>query len=78
MDLTLLVNNIIYDFLESIRITGLLLLPLLPDLSSKIDLQLGSLYDHKKSWNEQLNWGILKPESILPAPNPIIEKLEYE
>ena len=32
----------------------------------------------KKTWNEQLNWGILKHDSILPAPNPIIEKLDYE
>ncbi len=73
-----LVSTIIYNVLESTRIIGLLLLPLLPDLSSKIDHQLGSLYDDKKSWNEQLNWGKLKPKSILPVPNPIIDKLEYE
>ncbi len=73
-----LVSNIIYNVLESIRIIGLLLLPILPDLSSKIDIQLGSIYDKNKSWIEQLNWGILKHESILPIPNPIIEKLEYE
>ena len=73
-----LVSNIIYNVLESIRIIGLLLLPLLPDLSSKIDLQLGALYDKNKSWKNQLEWGILKSKSILPVPSPIIEKLEYE
>ncbi len=73
-----LVGNIIYNVLESTRIVGLLLLPLLPDLSSKIDIQLGSIYDEKISWTDQLNWGILKHKSNLPVPNPIIEKLEYE
>ena len=49
-----------------------------PDLASKIDKQLGSINNQKKSWIEQLNWGELKHESILPAPSPLIEKLEYE
>ena len=73
-----LVSNIIYNVLESTRIIGLLLLPLLPDLSTKIDSQLGSLYEQDKSWIEQLDWGKLKYNSILPKPIPIIEKLEYE
>tara|TARA_S200000501_G_scaffold318592_1_gene312464 strand:- start:939 stop:2474 length:1536 start_codon:yes stop_codon:yes gene_type:complete len=72
------VSNIIYNVLESTRILGLLLLPILPNLSSKIDTQLGSLYEKRKSWNEQLLWGLLQPNSYLPAPYPIIEKLEYE
>ena len=73
-----LVSNVIYNVLESTRIIGLLLLPLLPDLSSKINVQLGSLYNDDQSWNEQLNWGQLKHNSFLPSPSPIIEKLEYE
>jgi len=73
-----LVRNIIYNVLESTRIVGLLLLPLLPDLSSKIDLQLGSLYKKHESWRKQLDWGKLIHNSILPPPNPIIQKLEYE
>ena len=73
-----LVKNIIYNVLESIRIIGLLLLPILPDLSSNINLQLGSIYEKDKSWNEQLNWGILKHKLTLPTPSPIIDKLEYE
>ena len=73
-----LVKNTIYNVLESTRIIGLLLLPLLPDLSSKIDLQLGSLYKEESPWNDQLQWGILKSGSLLPSPTPIIDKLEYE
>ena len=73
-----LVRNIIYNVLESTRIIGLLLLPLMPDLSRKINIQLGSIYNDEKPWIDQLDWGILKHNSFLPAPTPIIEKLEYE
>ena len=38
-----------------------------------------SKYDkEKESWIKQLEWGRLIHESILPPPNPIIEKLEYD
>ena len=73
-----IVSNIIYNVLESTRIIGLLLLPLLPDLSASINFQLGSLYDEKSSWSEQLKWGKLINNSTLPVPTPIINKLEYE
>ena len=53
-------------------------MPLLPDLSSQIDLQLGSLYKDNENWKHQTRWGLLKMDSPLPSPSPIIEKLEYE
>ena len=73
-----LVQEIIYNVLESTRIIGLLLLPLLPDLSSKINDQLGSVYREDISWEQQLSWGLLISDSILPKPTPIINKLEYD
>ncbi len=73
-----LVKEIIYNVLESTRIIGLLLLPLLPKLSSKINEQLGSLYREEISWEQQLRWGQLISNSNLPKPTPIISKLEYE
>ena len=72
------VKEIIYNVLESTRIIGLLLLPLLPELSSNINEQLGSLYRKEISWEKQLKWGSLISESNLPEPKPIIDKLEYE
>ena len=51
------VKEIIYNVLESTRIIGLLLLPLLPELSSKINEQLGSLYKKEIPWEQQLRWG---------------------
>ena len=72
------VKEIIYNVLESTRIIGLLLLPLLPELSSKIDSQLGSLYKKEIPWDQQLKWGLLISNSSLPKPSPVINKLEYE
>ena len=72
------VKEIIYNVLESTRIIGLLLIPLLPELSSKINEQLGSIYKKEVPWEQQLKWGLLISNSSLPKPNPIINKLEYE
>ena len=73
-----LVKEIIYNVLESTRIIGLLLIPLLPELSSKINEQLGSLYKKEIPWEQQLRWGLLISNSKLPKPTPIINKLDYE
>ncbi len=73
-----LVKEIIYNVLESTRIIGLLLLPLLPELSAKIDAQLGFIYKKEVLWKNQLEWGVLNQDSELPNPIPIINKLEYE
>ena len=73
-----LVEKIIYNVLESTRIIGLLLLPLLPELSIKINEQLGSIYREEIPWEQQLSWGLLVSNSSLPKPTPIINKLEYE
>ncbi len=74
----LIVKNIIYNVLESTRIIGLLLIPILPNLASNIDSQLGNNYCSEKRWEEQLKWGLLTKGNTLPAPQPIITKLEYE
>ena len=73
-----LVREIIYNVLESTRIIGLLLKPILPELSSKISEQLGIPFQNDVPWREQLKWGILIEDSELPKPFPIINKLEYE
>ena len=73
-----LVKQIIYNVLESTRIIGLLLLPLLPELSIKINEQIGSIYREEIPWKKQLIWGLLVRNSSLPKPTPIINKLEYE
>ena len=73
-----LVKEIIYNVLESTRIIGLLLMPLLPELSTKINEQLGFIYREEIPWKKQLIWGLLVSNSSLPKPTPIINKLEYE
>ena len=73
-----LVKEIIYNVLESTRIIGLLLLPILPELSKRIDAQLGFIYEEESPWQNQLKWGLLNQNSELPNPSPIINKLDYE
>ena len=49
-----------------------------PELTSKINKQLGSIYRNEIPWVQQLRWGQLTSNSNLPQPIPIINKLEYE
>jgi len=72
------VKMIIYNVLESCRIIGLLLQPILPNISSKILIQLGQLNVDNKSWRDRLKWGLLPLDYELPIPKPIIDKLEYD
>ena len=53
-------------------------MPILPELSLKIDSQLGYTFKKDLSWIEQLKWGILNYDSELPNSIPIINKLDYE
>lgn len=66
----------IYNVLEATRIIGLLLNPIVPDLSYRILIQLGC-ENHIDSWTEKLSWGLLIPGSPLPVPEPVMDKLEF-
>ncbi len=72
------VKLIIYNVLESCRVIGLLLQPILPNISSKILLQLGQLNVDNKPWKDKLKWGLLPLDYELPVPKPIINKLDYD
>ena len=72
------VNLIIYNVLEATRIIGLLLKPILPNLSQKIISQLGYKNLFKRDWIDELEWGLLLQENELPLSKPIINKLDYE
>ena len=71
------VGNDLYVVLESTRIVGLLLAPLLPDLSHRILEQLGCVLD-PNHWPEQLQWGGLITGTELPKPMPVMQRLELE
>ena len=67
----------LYVVLESARIVGVLLAPLLPDLSGRILSQLG-IEPISDSWDECLRWGGLKSGSTLPQPSPVMQRLELD
>ena len=72
------VKQIIYNVLESNRLIGILLMPILVNLSNNILEQLGQIEIEEERWNDNLIWGKLKPGTKLPNPVPVIDKLEYE
>ena len=67
----------LYAVLETTRLVGLLLAPLLPDLSERILVQLGQSLDPNNWWN-QLIWGRLRSSSSLPKPTPVMQRLELD
>jgi methionyl-tRNA synthetase len=71
------VANDLYMVLESTRIVGLLLAPLLPDLSSRILDQLNCRLD-PEHWLDQLRWGRLTSGAELPKPVPVMQRLELD
>ena len=71
------VGSDLYAVLECCRIVGLLLNPLVPDLSGRILDQLGQ-ETMPEQWQDALIWGRLASEQPLPKPNPVMQRLELE
>ena len=71
------VGNDLYAVLEATRIVGLLLAPLLPELSERILAQLGQTLN-PGLWLEQLGWGGLESGAALPQPSPVMQRLELD
>jgi methionyl-tRNA synthetase len=67
----------LYVVLESARIVGVLLSPLLPDLSERLLAQLG-FEPVCSAWHGQLAWGGLQSGALLPQPSPVMQRLELE
>jgi methionyl-tRNA synthetase len=75
----------LYAVLESCRWLGVLLAPLLPDLSERMLAQLGcgpvlSGCGHRaeRSWIADLRWGDLPAGSPLPQPVPVLQRIELD
>ncbi|MFL0792860.1 MAG: methionine--tRNA ligase, partial [Prochlorococcus sp.] len=71
------VANDLYSVLEACRIVGVLLSPLVPDLSERMLTQLDSKVD-ADGWSSCLAWGDLNSGSSLPKPKPVMQKLELD
>jgi methionyl-tRNA synthetase len=81
-----LVGADLYAVLETCRWLGLLLAPLVPDLSTRLLLQLSqdppdSARDASQlptAWSQGLAWGGLIPGLALPEPTPVMQRLELD
>ena len=67
----------LYGVLESARIVGWLLRPIVPDLSERILSQLNQP-SAASDWTGQLVWGCLQSGHPLPQPQPVMQRLELE
>lgn len=65
----------LYAVLESCRLVGMLLNPLVPELSERILGQL-ALSINSENWQSKLRWGVLESGALLPKPTPVMQKLE--
>ncbi|MEB3161470.1 MAG: methionine--tRNA ligase [Synechocystis sp.] len=79
------VEEILYSVLESIRLAGYLLSPIVPGLSTKIYQQLGferdfdqwrSPLEQGEEFNRHQSWGHFTANHNLPPAQPIFSKLE--
>lgn len=78
------IEQILYSVLESVRLSALLLAPIIPNISTKIYRQLGFNYDfneqnlsiNTESLKNHLSWGILNLNKDLSRGEPIFVKLE--
>ena len=67
----------LYGVLESSRLVGWLLQPLVPELSERILKQLNQA-SAASDWTGQLEWGRLESGHPLPQPQPVMQRLELE
>lgn len=78
------VEKILYVVLESVRLSALILAPIIPNISTKIYSQLGYNYNFNEQKLEKeivlndshFNWGILTLNDNLPKPSPVFTRLE--
>lgn len=72
------VAQILYALLEACRWYAFFLAPILPEASRRVLVQLGLNPDEelKKTWDEALVWGGLKPGTPLGEPTPLFPRLE--
>jgi methionyl-tRNA synthetase len=79
------VGSDLYAVLESSRIVAVLLAPLLPELSARMLGQLGQACFESgpaapspSTWTPALRWGGLPDLQPLPAPQPVMQRLELD
>ena len=66
----------IYSVLESCRIIGILLNPIVPNLSNRILKQL-NIDTTNINFKDSLQWGLLDPNNGLQNPTPVMDKIEF-
>ncbi len=69
-------DSTLYTLVESVRLIGALLEPLLSDTARKIRLQVGLVEEPEGEWSGRLQWGRLEAGTHVADPQPLFPRLE--
>ncbi len=68
-------NTVLYTFVESIRILGILCAPFMPGVPEKIKLLLGG-EDFFSNWEQADKWNVIKPGTVIQKGEPIFPRID--
>ncbi len=69
--------TVLYNLLECLRISGMLLSPVMPETSEKVMEQIGAGKD-ETSWEKIAVWGSLKPDTEVKRGDVLFPRLDME
>ncbi len=70
-------GDILYTCLEAVRITAVLVSPIMPIAAETLRRQVGDMTDDA-SWADAVTWGLLQPGSPVPPPQPLFPRIQIE
>lgn len=72
-------DTVLYNLVELARVIGAYLYPLLPAVSQSVMHQvgIGESTLTNENWLDQLRWGLSKPGTYLPTPQPLFPKIQH-
>lgn len=69
-------STVLYTCLEAVRLSAVLLRPVMPTASARLLAQVGApVEEHEPTWDADARWGSLVSGGRLPAPEPIFPRL---
>jgi len=71
-------STVLYNILESLRVVSILINPVMPDTSKKIQNQLGISDDSICSWESSKSWGLLPKNIKINRSKALFPRLDYE
>ncbi|MGI6450552.1 MAG: methionine--tRNA ligase [Desulfitobacteriia bacterium] len=68
-------NTVLYTFVDSIRILGILCAPFMPGVPRKIKPLLGN-GDYYQDWEQAAKWNVIQPGTVIEKGEPIFPRVD--